>query len=212
MVDDRVVMVSTDGYKNLISSDNGKGLQWTCDVNDELPIKMRASGVGSERPFTTCQLFLNAVASGGSRNCMFVERDGKKIAMTWNEYNQDVMHFAKALNHLGVTEKSAVAIMGFNSPEWVIACNGAVLNNNVFTGIYITNAPDACLYQTTHSSAEVVCVETADHLKRFMVNIDKMPKVKAFVVWGEKTLPPECKGNRFYLWSDFLKLGQSIND
>ena len=87
MVDNRVVMVSTDGYKNLINSDNGKGLHWTCDVNDELPVKMRASGVGSERPFTMCQLFLNAVASGGNRNSMFIERDGRKISMTWNDYN-----------------------------------------------------------------------------------------------------------------------------
>jgi len=81
--------------------------------------------------------------------------------------------------------------MGFNSPEWAISCFGGVLYNCVFTGIYITNAPDACLYQTTHSEAEIVCVENLDQLKRFTVNLDKMPKVKAFVVWGEKQLPAE---------------------
>ena len=100
--------------------------------------------------------------------------------------------------------------MGFNAPEWTIACIGAMLNNLVFTGIYITNAPDAVLYQTNHSESEIVVVDTHEQLKKFMQNIDKMPQVKAFVVWGEKTLPPECKGSRFYLWSDFLKLGTSI--
>ncbi len=54
MVDDRVVMVSSSGYKNLIKSDNGQGLHWTCNIHEELPIKMRAAGVGSERPLTMC--------------------------------------------------------------------------------------------------------------------------------------------------------------
>jgi long-chain-fatty-acid--CoA ligase ACSBG len=56
------------------------------------------------------------------------------------------MRFSKALHHLGVTEKSSVAIMGYNAPEWGISCCGAIMNNNVFTGIYITNGPEACLY------------------------------------------------------------------
>ena len=77
---------------------------------------------------------------------MHVEREGKKLSWTWNQFNNEVYRFAKTLVHLNVTEKSAVAIMGFNSPEWVFACIGAVLNNCVFTGIYTTNEPDACFY------------------------------------------------------------------
>ena len=57
-----------------------------------------------------------------------------------------------------------MAIMGFNSPEWVIAFIGSMLNNNVNTGIYITNQADACLYQAQHSEAEVICVETVEQL------------------------------------------------
>ena len=212
MVDDRVVMVSAEGYKGLIGTENNKGLHWTCEVQDELPIKMKSSGPGSERPYTMCQMFVNAVKAGGDRPSMYYEREDKRHSLTWTDYERSVMKFAKALNHLGVTEKSAVAIMGFNSPEWAFSCLGAMMNNCVFTGIYITNAADACLYQTVHSEAEVVCVETAEHLKRFMVNLDKMPKVKAFVVWGEKSLPPECTGSRFYLWSDFLEIGKGIKD
>jgi long-chain-fatty-acid--CoA ligase ACSBG len=58
----------------------------------------------------------------------------------------------------------------------------------------------------------VIVLDTADQLSRFLVNLDKMPKVKAFVVWGEKSLPAECKGDRFYLWKDFLNLGKHIPD
>ena len=80
------------------------------------------------------------------------------------------------------------------------------------TGIYITNTAEACLYQATHSDAEVIVVETAEHLKRFTVNLDKYSKVKAFVVYGESALPENAQGNRFYLWKDFLQLGQALRD
>ena len=129
MVDDRVVMVSSEGYKNLLNPEDGKGLHWTCDIKEELPIKMRSSGVGSERPFTVCQMFMNAAASGKDRASMFIERDNKKLVWTWKDYNNQVMAFSKACHHLGASEKSAVAIMGFNAPEWAIACMGAIMNN-----------------------------------------------------------------------------------
>ena len=57
--------------------------------------------------------------------------------------------------------------MGFNSPEWVIAFVGTILNNQVNTGIYATNAPEAIQYQVDHSEAEVVVVENYELLARF---------------------------------------------
>jgi hypothetical protein len=84
MVDDRVVIMSTQGYNNLVKPENGKGLHWVCDINAELPVKIRQSGPGSERPTTIPQMFLNAVKSGGDRASMLVERDGKVLTWTWN--------------------------------------------------------------------------------------------------------------------------------
>ena len=172
MTDDRVVMMSSQGYNKLVSSENGKGLHWTCDINSELPIKLRQSGPGSERPFTMCQLIQNAVKNGGDRPAMYVERGGKYLCWTWRDYDRELFQFAKALASLKVTARSAVCIMGFNSPEWAIACMGGIMYEAVASGIYITNAPDAVLYQATHSDAEIIVVETLDHLKRFTVNLD----------------------------------------
>ena len=39
--------------------------------------------------------------------------------------------------------------------------------NCVMTGVYSTNAPDACLYQADHSEAEIIVVENNDLLARF---------------------------------------------
>ena len=212
MTDDRVVMISAGGYLNLVNPEGGKGLHWTCNVNDELPVKMRQSGPGSEVPFTLCQLFTNAVQSGGDRPALWVEKNDTKLCWTWNQYWNDALRFAKACHQLNCAPRSAVAIMGYNSPEWAIGFIGGIMNNQVNTGIYITNQADACLYQADHAESEIILVETAEHLKRFTVNLDKYDRVKAFVVWGEPSLPADVSGPRFFLWKDFLQTGLSVKD
>lgn len=61
--------------------------------------------------------------------------------------------FAKGLHEIGVDERKSINIMGFNSPEWVIAMFGANFHNNVVSGVYITNTAEACVYQAKHSEA-----------------------------------------------------------
>jgi long-chain-fatty-acid--CoA ligase ACSBG len=146
MADDRVVLMSSQGYKSLVNPIDGKGLHWVSDVEAELPVKMRASGSGSEQPTTIPELFHRQVKASGPKNALFVERNDKPMAWTWDQYWLESMKFAKACHKLQVKERSAVAIMGFNSPEWAFAFMGGVLNNMVGTGIYITNAPEACFY------------------------------------------------------------------
>ena len=155
-------------------------------------------------------MFYEQIKSSGPRNALFIQRGGKDLTWTWDGYYAEAMKFAKACTKLQVKERSSIAIMGFNSPEWVFAFVGGVLNNCIGTGIYSTNAPEACLYQVDHSEAEIVCVETNDMLKRF--NLDKLPRVRAYVVWGEAELPKDVKSEKFYLWKDFMKLGNDIAD
>lgn len=99
---------------------------------------------------------------------MLVEREGKVLTWNWDQYYASSMAFAKACAALKVVEKSSVAVMGFNSPEWAIAFTGGILYNCINTGIYLTNAPEACLYQVEHSEAEIVVVETLEMLNRFI--------------------------------------------
>ena len=210
--DDRVVMLSTKGYKAKLGAGDGRGLHWTTDINDELPVRMRPSGLGSERPRTMCEAFVDAVEREGDQPALHLQRDGQQFDWTWNEFFKDTMLFAKALANLNVTARSAVATMGYNAPEWLMAFLGAICYNTVTTGVYITNEPDACLYQATHASAEVVVCDSIERLRRFTVNLDKLPKVKAFVVWGVHSLPEEFNGPRFFLWKDFLATGTHIAD
>jgi len=79
---------------------------------------------------------LDTVKSGGQRNALFVEREGKRIIWNWDAYFRETVNFAKALLKLKVKERSTVAIMGFNSPEFVFSFIGSLLYNCVCTGIY----------------------------------------------------------------------------
>ena len=57
----------------------------------------------------------------------------------------------------------------------------------------------------------MVVLETNDMLKKFIQILDKLPKLKAIVVWGEVELVSELD-TRFYLWKDFIRLGEGFSD
>lgn len=48
-------------------------------------------------------------------------------------------------------------------------------------------------------------------LKKFILILDQLPKLKAIVVWGEAELVSE-QDSRFYLWKDFMRLGERVKD
>ena len=103
--------------------------------------------------------------------------------------------------------------MGFNCPEWAIAYYGSMMHNNVVSGVYTTNGADACQYQAEHSEAQVIVVETINHLKIYMNIIDQIPEVKALVCWGADQIPDDLqKDSRIYTYKNFLDLGSKIED
>ena len=142
------IQMSSQGYLDLMKVNGGQNLYWTTDINVELPIKMQSTGIGSQiKPDTITNYMKKTVAQRGDAPAMFVQRGKKEYVWTWNQYYHDTMAFAKGLLKLGIEERKAVNIMGFNSPEWAIAYHGSIFHNNVVSGVYITNGPAACKYQ-----------------------------------------------------------------
>ena len=100
--------------------------------------------------------------------------------------------------------------MGHNAPEWPIAFIGGIMANCISSGVYITNLPEACLYQADHSEAEVIVVDSIANLKKYEVFLHKLPNIKAIVVYCLDKLPSDVKDKRYYTWKDFLKLGKDL--
>ena len=100
--------------------------------------------------------------------------------------------------------------MGHNAPEWVISFVGGISYNCIASGVYPTNTAEACLYQADHSEAELIVVDSIENLKKYEVNLNKLPSIKAIVIYTLDKLPSDVKDKRYYTWKDFLGLGSNV--
>ena len=78
-------------------------------------------------------------------------------------------------------------------------------------GIYTTNNTEACQYISEHSEAEVIVVENAKQLEKFLDISHQLPNLKALVIWdgtgeGAKARVP------IYSWAEFMALGKDVQD
>ena len=95
---------------------------------------------GSIKPMSLVTAIRNTCESPDAMNltALKVKRDGKWITWNYAEYYNDIKCLSRAFINLGLTARHAVAILGFNSPEWFLsemACifaGGMVNNNNIF--------------------------------------------------------------------------------
>jgi long-chain-fatty-acid--CoA ligase ACSBG len=91
---------------------------------------MAATGFGASiKPETIPAVFKRTALARDEHNAIKVMRDKKELSWSWRQYYRDSMSFAKSLHALGVDERKAVNIMGFNSPEWAISYCGSMLHN-----------------------------------------------------------------------------------
>ena len=94
-----------------------------------------------------------------NRDALCIKRNGDCVKWTFATYLADVQAFAKSLLSFHLQRGDGVSIIGFNSPEWVIANLRCIFAGALPAGIYNTNAPDACRHVAAHSHAVVVVVE-----------------------------------------------------
>jgi len=107
---------------------------------------------------------------------MAVKMKANKLALvscdnekwTWNEYYNDVITCAKSFIELGLKSFESVNIIGFNSPQWLIANMGCIFAGGKVAGVYTTNKPEACVYVAKHSKAKVIVVEDEIQLNKYI--------------------------------------------
>jgi long-chain-fatty-acid--CoA ligase ACSBG len=131
---------------------------------------------------------------------------------TWQQYYDDCLQFALALNSLNVDIHGVVNIIGFNHPSWFIANNGSILAGCIAAGIYTTNTVEACLYVSQHSKAKVLVLENNKQLIKYSScqNLaSELPMLKAIVMYGEAADEELVKSVHVpvYTFKSFLELG-----
>jgi long-chain-fatty-acid--CoA ligase ACSBG len=95
-----------------------------------------------------------------------------------------------------------VAIIGFNSPEWFISDVASIFAGGMAAGIYPTNSPDACKHIMLNCRANILVVEDAKQLEKFLPYRDELVHLKAIVQY---TGTPTTEG--VISWSNLLEMG-----
>jgi len=126
--------------------------------------------------------------------------NGRWQPTTWRTYTDQVRAAARALITLGLPRGGAVAILGFNRPEWVILGQAAMMAGGASAGIYTTCSADEVQYIVHHCEAPVVLVEDAAQLAKIKATRDKLPLLKWIVMMRGVT----ATGDDVLTWEDFL--------
>lgn len=100
----------------------------------------------------------------------------------WRTYAERCRLFAGGLLAEGYEIGDAVAIVGNNSPEWVIADVGAMCAGGVATGIYQTLKPMQMQYVAHHCEAKVLVLENKLQWDKFVEAREHLPHVKRVVM------------------------------
>jgi long-subunit acyl-CoA synthetase (AMP-forming) len=146
----------------------------------------------------------------GGRPALRVKRDGAWRTTTWSAYARDARRVGRALVKLGVEPGKGVALIGYNSPEWLIADIGAILAGAVPAGIYTTNTPEQVRYITDHCEAKVAFADTATQVEKFVVEQERMPRLEAVVQMLGR--PKEATRGRIRIiaWEDLLVMADEV--
>jgi len=189
-------------------------LNWTTDLNTEIPIKMKMQKNEGREPLlpkTIPQLLLENSLNHTDWPSMHAELiKGKWDFWTWGETWDISFRFAKSLIAYCVSHsmdsRASVNIIGFNSPYWIWAFYGTIMADNVAVGVYTTNTTSACQYVAEHSSAELIVAEDEIQMQKYLDILDQLPKLKGIVVWGKDRF--ENKPHSIVMgWKEFLELG-----
>ncbi|MBK6463756.1 MAG: AMP-binding protein [Myxococcales bacterium] len=149
------------------------------------------------------EVFVSRVEKLGARAALKVKRGGRWVSTTWAGYYEASRKAARALMHLGMAPGESVCILGFNSPEWVIANMGAILASGVPAGIYTTNSPAQCQYIAAHSESRVAFAENDAQVAKFLEIRAELPRLLAIV---QMTGKPRAGVDGVLSWDAFLAL------
>lgn len=118
------------------------------------------------------------------------------------------MTFGRSLIELGCN-MSAVNIIGFNDPAWMISFFGSLFARCLPVGVYTTNNAASCSYIAEHSECSVVVAEDHAQAQKY-IPLLKKGAIKYIVIYNESTINYDTCEGRILLWKDFMALGKRV--
>ena len=174
--------ISPEGLRDLRAkidpSQPERNVIWATESTAELPIIMTQTGPGAIAPITVMEWWKTVLEKYSKKPALSEKIAGKWQTLSYQEYYDLVVKFALGLVRLGISERSAVSILGYNSREWMIIFFGTIFANCVSCGHYLTNSPEAVQYVSNHSDSEVIAVDSQDQLDKVLAVWPNLPQLK----------------------------------
>ena len=126
-------------------------------------------------------------------------------AISWQDFEVRVRVTARAFLRLGLEPGEAVAIIGNNRPEWLVANLAAIYAGGVPAGVYQTASPEQCRYIADHSGAAIAVVEDRAQLEKFNQVRAELPSLTAIVMMDGSDEEPDV-----HAWEELRGLGESV--
>ncbi len=136
----------------------------------------------------------------------YVKEGGRWKPSNWRTYADEVRAAGRSLMSLGVASKGAVAILGFNRPEWVIFNLGAMSIGAYAAGVYTTCSPQEIQYIVDHAEASVMLVENKHQAEKVAAQREILPHLMHVVAMKDAG----DLGKDVMSWEDFMDLGKDV--
>ncbi len=155
---------------------------------------------------TIPQMILRAGSDRGEADAYAVRGDAGWVTTSWRAYAEEITAAARGLIALGVEQGSPVAILGANSPDWVIFDVAAMAIGAMPAGIYPTSTPDECAYVLEHSRSPVVLVQNEEQLAKVLGIRGGIPTLKNVVLMRGAS----ADADGVLTWDEFIEQGIGV--
>lgn len=178
---------------------------WEPDAAVEL--QMTKSGPASEPSVSVHTFFRRVAEQYPSQHALAVKRNGQWLFWNYEDYFKECRIVAKAFIKLGLERFYGVCIMGFNSPEWLIANFGCIFAGGISAGNYTTNSPEASRHLAADCRAQIIVLENQEYVDKFLLIKDSLPHIKVMIQWSGTPTSPGVLS-----WQQLMDLGKQEPD
>ncbi|XP_023330627.1 very long-chain-fatty-acid--CoA ligase bubblegum [Eurytemora carolleeae] len=183
-------------------------------------LRKEETGLGAEEPISVPSLIQDLAELYPEVIALKIRGTEAGTWKTWN-YNQlyeEIQVVGRAFIETGLQRHHSVAIIGANSPEWIICNMAAIMAGGISVGIQTSLTADEIAKVALDSKADIIVVDQEHQLKKVLLIQHKLPECKAIIlIQGEPSIADKRRLHRTHRkhilsWASLQELGQSLSE
>ncbi|MFZ4986789.1 MAG: AMP-binding protein, partial [Blastocatellia bacterium] len=138
------------------------------------------------------------------------KREGRWVAVSTREIDEQVRHVAMGLDAIGVGPESKVGLLSENRVEWIYADLATVNLGAADVPIYPTHAPKQVSYILNDAGVEVLFISTAAQYERIRGAQAECPRVRTLISFDRLT--EVDAGLKVWSLDEFIAMGRQADE